>query len=268
MVVDERKSTCGMLALAASILFIFLIKIPVADAQNALTYTYDALGRLTSAVYPSGACTTYLYDAAGNRTQYTAGAATAPVAHNVAVTAYEALATTLDPRINDPSCAALTIAAVGTPSHGAAAISGGTITYTPAAGYTGADSFSYRVQNSVGSASGTVTVDVIAPTLAPIANTGLISYHHLVPPAVTPSGSVTIASVASDPYGYPLTVTGVTQGANGTVTNGGTFVGYVYKSSVDTNLLTNDAFTYTVSDGHGHSTTATVNVTINVYTNQ
>jgi len=33
-----------------------------------VTYTYDALGRLATATYSTGAVITYVYDAAGNRT--------------------------------------------------------------------------------------------------------------------------------------------------------------------------------------------------------
>ena len=39
--------------------------------QAATTFTYDALGRLTQAVYSSGATITYAYDALGNRTSQT-----------------------------------------------------------------------------------------------------------------------------------------------------------------------------------------------------
>lgn len=35
-----------------------------------VTYTYDALGRLATATYSTGAVITYVYDAAGNRTSY------------------------------------------------------------------------------------------------------------------------------------------------------------------------------------------------------
>lgn len=37
-------------------------------ATGAVSYTYDALGRLTSASYDTGVCITYSYDANGNRT--------------------------------------------------------------------------------------------------------------------------------------------------------------------------------------------------------
>lgn len=35
---------------------------------GSVIYAYDALGRLTSATYATGAVITYIYDAAGNRT--------------------------------------------------------------------------------------------------------------------------------------------------------------------------------------------------------
>ncbi len=55
----------------------------------------------------------------------------------------------------------LSISAVTSPSHGAATISGGTILYTPSAGYSGPDSFGYTVSDSAGqSDSTTVTVAV------------------------------------------------------------------------------------------------------------
>lgn len=37
-------------------------------AQNTYSYTYDALGRISTVTYPNGAVVTYTYDAAGNRT--------------------------------------------------------------------------------------------------------------------------------------------------------------------------------------------------------
>ncbi|MBL8537377.1 MAG: RHS repeat protein [Hyphomonadaceae bacterium] len=40
----------------------------VAHAQN-VTYTYDALGRISTAAFPNGTTITYTYDPAGNRTQ-------------------------------------------------------------------------------------------------------------------------------------------------------------------------------------------------------
>ncbi len=37
-------------------------------ATGAVTYTYDALGRISGAIYDTGVCIAYAYDANGNRT--------------------------------------------------------------------------------------------------------------------------------------------------------------------------------------------------------
>jgi large repetitive protein len=57
--------------------------------------------------------------------------------------------------------------AISTPaSHGTAAASGTTITYTPAAGYSGSDSFTYTATNTAGtSAPATVLITVLTPDL-------------------------------------------------------------------------------------------------------
>lgn len=49
-----------------------------ASASDPVIYTYDALGRLTSAAYPSGVTINYTYDAAGNRTQVSSGSTPPP----------------------------------------------------------------------------------------------------------------------------------------------------------------------------------------------
>ena len=54
-------------------------------------------------------------------------------------------------------------------------------------------------------------------------------------------------------------MSGVTQGANGTVTFAGGSVTYTPNG----NFNGSDSFTYTVSDGNGGTDTATVNVTVN-----
>src|SRR6185295_17908086 len=55
-----------------------------------------------------------------------------------------------------------------------------------------------------------------------------------------------------------LTVSAVTQGSHGSVTNNGTSVSYTPNS----NFFGTDTFTYTISDGNGGTDTGTVNVTV------
>lgn len=62
---------------------------------------------------------------------------------------------------------ATTVAIVTAPAHGSAQVSGTAVSYTPAAGYSGADSFIWRASNSGGtSADATVSLTVSAPALA------------------------------------------------------------------------------------------------------
>ena len=71
----------------------------------------------------------------------------------------------------DPDGDPLTVTGVGTPAHGSAVVNAnGTITYTPAANYTGADSFTYTISDGQGgSATATVSVTVTAANDAPVA---------------------------------------------------------------------------------------------------
>jgi YD repeat-containing protein len=63
-VIDRSRSVFLALAVAA------LLAASNSRAQSvSVTYGYDALGRVVSVTYSSGATVTYAYDAAGNRTQ-------------------------------------------------------------------------------------------------------------------------------------------------------------------------------------------------------
>lgn len=65
-------TVCGVV-IAATLAFA-----PSSAKAQAVTYGYDALGRLVTATYPGGTTITYSYDAAGNRTQVTNGATPPP----------------------------------------------------------------------------------------------------------------------------------------------------------------------------------------------
>ena len=54
----------------AATVIVAMIAFPLADgfaANGSVVYTYDALGRVTSASYDTGVCIAYTYDANGNR---------------------------------------------------------------------------------------------------------------------------------------------------------------------------------------------------------
>ncbi len=104
---------------------------------------------------------------------WTVGVSSAP---QPLVAAAESAATTTNAPIriavlaNDfaPDGSAPTVTAVGAAAHGTTVRNGdGTITYTPAAGYTGSDSFSYSISDASGqTASASVTVTVSSPSPA------------------------------------------------------------------------------------------------------
>src|SRR5439155_26737594 len=80
---------------------------------------------------------------------------------------------------------------------------------------------------------------------------------------VLEGGSVTVAVLGNDTDpdlpGDTLTVSSVTQGSNGTVVNNaGVSVTYTHNGSE----TTSDTFTYTISDGHGGTASATVHITV------
>jgi hypothetical protein len=62
---------------------------------------------------------------------------------------------------SDPDGGTLSVTAVGTAANGVTSTNGSTVTYTPAAGFVGGDSFSYTISDGQGgSASSTVSITV------------------------------------------------------------------------------------------------------------
>ncbi len=154
----------------------------------------------------------------------------------------------------------LTVSTVTQGANGSVSITNGgaDISYTPAADYFGADSFTYTISDgNGGSATATVDVTVTNVNDNPTANNDTAT-------VAEDSGSNSIDVLTNDSIlpdaGETLSVTGITQGANGSVsiTNGGANVSYTPAA----NYFGADSFTYTVSDGSGGSATATVNVTV------
>lgn len=183
-----------------------------------------------------------------------------PTAVNDSVTAPKnSTGYVFNPRVNDtdPNGDSLTITAVSTPTapaHGTVVInSGSTITYKPTAGYSGSDSFSYTVSD--GLVTSTATVSVTVSNTAPVAVADSRTVSKNTPFTFDPRTN------DSDPNGDSFTITGKTNGANGTVAYTTTSVTY----TPATNYTGTDSFTYTISDG---VLTNTGTVTVNVINNQ
>lgn len=135
----------------------------------------------------------------------------------------------------------------------------GTITYTPQADFHGVDRFTYRLQDDGGGLSNvaTVTITVTAVNDIPVANDDRAS--------LTKNSTAIINVLANDVLGnnpavgdQPITII-LGAASHGTVLlNGNQTVRY----TPDFNYVGQDSFRYTVIDGNGDRSSATVNVTM------
>lgn len=145
----------------------------------------------------------------------------------------------------------LTVTAVGTSANGTTSHNGSVVTFTPASGFIGTATFTYTVSDgNGGTATGNVTVTVA--NQAPVANSDLA-----VTILNTPV-SIQVFANDSDTDGGTLSLTAVTQGANGSVTFSGSTVTY----NPNNGYSGDDSFTYTISDGQTGTATGTVNVSV------
>ncbi|MGF1525007.1 MAG: beta strand repeat-containing protein, partial [Leptolyngbyaceae cyanobacterium] len=142
----------------------------------------------------------------------------------------------------------LTTTAVGTAGNGSASINpDGTVTYTPDAGFSGTDSFTYTISDGNGgtdTAAVTVTVSATA-NQDPVANDDSFSTDE----DTDLSGDVFADNgngADSDPDGDTLTATVLSDVSNGSLTlNGDGSFSY----TPDANFNGTDSFTYQISDG-------------------
>lgn len=151
----------------------------------------------------------------------------------------------------------VTITAVSTPSHGTVTISGDShfVVYTPNAGYTGNDSFTYTITDEEGNTD-TATVNIVV-------SSGVDNSPVTVDDtATTTTGTpvdVNVLANDSDPNGDTLTISGVGDPAHGSVVQNGDVLTY----TPDAGFTGTDTFTYTVKDPDGNTSTATVSITVN-----
>ncbi|WP_213879329.1 Ig-like domain-containing protein [Pseudomonas sp. dw_358] len=182
----------------------------------------------------------------------------APVTQNSSVIATENVPYSGTLVATDPDGDALAFSVTQPPAHGSLSLNpNGGFTYTPSAGYSGPDSFTYQVRDADGGlANAVVSIQVSAVANQPPVVPGT--------PVNVSTGSTTpvtvpVGTLASDPDGDPLTVVGgsaghgqVSVGPNGALvyTPDGTFTG-------------TDVVTYVVRDSNGATVTGTLNVAVN-----
>jgi len=177
----------------------------------------------------------------------------APLAEDDTVTTDEDTPITIDVLSNDDDVDgdALTITSVSNPASGTAQIVNGQIKYTPNNNFNGTDTFTYTVSDGNGGTdTATVTVNVDSLNDAPVALDDVVATYEDTVVAI----NVLINDTDAD--SDVLTITDVTDGANGTVVIENDQVKYT--PNADFNGV--DTFTYTISDGNGGTATATVTV--------
>ena len=190
-----------------------------------------------------------------------AGAVTIAAVNDAPVAVDDASATTEDNAVviavlgNDSDVDGDTLSVIGTTdgANGTVTTDGFSVTYTPDADFNGTDSFTYTISDGNGEVdSGTVTLAVGAVEDTPVAAADAATTDE--------DQAVVIAVLANDTDvdGDTLTVTAVTNGANGTATTDGTVLTY----TPDADFNGTDTIMYTISDGNGGTDTAVVTVTI------
>ncbi|MEZ5715160.1 MAG: Hint domain-containing protein [Paracoccaceae bacterium] len=158
----------------------------------------------------------------------------------------------------DPQGQTLTIVGTTDGANGTVTIDPvtGNPEYTPAAGFSGTDTFTYTAADPDGNTD-TATVTV---TVGPDAN----SVDAVDDSTSTTAGTAVVVPVLlndTDPEGDTFAVTGVTDGANGTVAIDPVSGNPEYTPNAG--FTGTDTFTYTITDAQGATDTATVTVTVN-----
>lgn len=148
----------------------------------------------------------------------------------------------------------LSVSAVTQGTNGTVVLQGSKPMYTPNAGFSGTDSFTYTVSDGKASATATVSVTVAAvnPT-----NTAPAAANDTATTTQSSSVIVDVLANDSDADDDTLTVTSVTPGKNGTVVLQAGKPMYTPNAG----FSGTDSFSYTVSDGTD-TDTATVTVTV------
>lgn len=227
-------------------------------ALTPLTSTSLRMGSRETATPPQ---LVVVFNPSGN-TPPTANNATINVPHNSPSTPWSA-------SVTDPGVPPGTLSCVITspPAHGNATVSsdctaGASGTYTPTAGYSGPDSFTYQASDGTLTDTGTVSVTVAAPATAPVAGSQPVSTPRDVAVPITLTATdangdcpLTFAIAGAPAHGTLGSISGVTCSAGSATAS----VTYTPAAS----YTGPDAFTFTATDP-GSLTSAPGTVTITV----
>lgn len=192
----------------------------------------------------------------------------APLAQETSVETNEDASVTVTLKASDPDSDQLTFTIVSQPSYGTLGAitpvdaTSATVAYSPAANYSGADSFTFSVSDGTHTSNvATVGIDVKPINDAPVASSQSLTIN------VGQMTEITLS--ATDPDGDTLTFTlveGAKRGEMGQIvraSSNSATVSYI----VNAGESGSDSFTFRATDGSEYSNTATVSITIAAQSN-
>ncbi|PXA05145.1 hypothetical protein DDZ13_04070 [Coraliomargarita sinensis] len=177
----------------------------------------------------------------------------APVADDQSVTTDVDTAVGVTLTASDTDGDALTYSVVTAPTNGTLSGTAPHLNYTPNAGYSGSDSFTFKANDGTVD-SNTATVSI---TVNPSANNAPVADSQSV--TTDEDVALGITLTASDVDGDPLTYSVVAAPTNGVLS--GTAPSLTYTPNTGYNGT--DSFTFKANDGTVDSNTATVSITVN-----
>jgi hypothetical protein len=152
----------------------------------------------------------------------------------------------------DPNGDPLTYTVTGGPAHGSLSGTAPNLTYTPAANYNGADSFTFVASDGEASSNAaTVAIAVNGVNDAPAANSQSVS--------TVAGAAVAVTLTASDVEGDSLTYSVVGLPANGVLSGAAPALTYTPNAG----FTGSDTFTFVANDGQVNSNVATISITVN-----
>ena len=191
----------------------------------------------------------------------TGTANTAPTAVNDSASTTEDQSVLIDVKGNDSDVEGeVTVTSVTQGNSGSVTIEGGQVRYTPSAGFTGTDSFSYTITDADG-LTATAQVSVVV-TAAASANTAPKAEDDT---ATTTVGKSVMINVLGNDFDYDAGDLAMIKSFQESTSKGGVITSnnnqLVYTPAAG--FVGTDSFTYTIEDMEGLTATATVTVVVN-----
>ncbi|MCK9487427.1 MAG: Ig-like domain-containing protein [Dehalococcoidia bacterium] len=178
---------------------------------------------------------------------------TAPAGLAAATGFEEAVSVDVLGAVTDADGDDLAIVEVTEPVNGSATIVGGSVTYTPHAGFAGSDSFTVTVEDEHGGSVTLILTIEVAPNTAPVGNDVQAATQQDTPVGIDILGGFT------DAEGDAMAIADVETPANGSAAVDGGSITY----TPDAGFAGIEVFQVTVADEHGFETTITVSILVN-----